>query len=387
MTVTPKGPDISGLRIQREQPVREAPAGGRRWPIIAIALVVVGLGAVGLRGLTARPREVAVTRPTVTRLDPGNEVLTATGYVVSRHQAQVGSKVLGRVEKLLADEGNRVQAGQALAILDQGDLPAQLAAIEVNLPQARNDLDRQDELMKRGLTTQSALETAQTRVRSLEAQAQVIRAQLEQFAIRAPFAGTVILRNLELGETISPTGFTNASSADRGFVIADLSDLEVEADVNESRIADLRAGEPARVELDGLPGRSMQGRLRMIQPTANRQKATVQAKVTIISPDPGVRPDMTARVTFLRSGPAASRAPSRPKIFVPSEAVTRRGADTGVWAVEGGRLHWTPVTVGAAAAGQMEVTRGLTGQETLVARPGPELKDGLAVKPKTETQE
>jgi RND family efflux transporter MFP subunit len=387
MTVTPGGPDISGLRIQREAPPADAPRRRGRWPLYATLLILAGLGAAAYLLLAHRPRLVETSRPTVTRQDPGNEVLTATGYVVSRHQAQVGSKVLGRVEKLLADEGERVRAGQELATLDTGDLPAQLSAIEVNLPQARNDLSRQEELMKRGLTTQSALETAQTRVRTLEAQASVIRAQLEQFAIRAPFAGTVILRNLELGETISPTGFTNASSADRGFVVADLTDLEVEADVNESRIAELRAGQPARVELDGLPGKSMSGRLRMIQPTANRQKATVQSKVTILNPDPGVRPDMTARVTFLRSGAELHAASAQPRIYVSAAAVARRGSEEGVWIIEDGVLKWRPVTTGEAAAGQREVTRGLEGQETVVEHPATDLKEGMAVKPKPAAQE
>ncbi len=389
MSQTNAGPDLSGLKIHRGEPDRPTSGGGSagRWVGLIVLLAVVAAAALGARAFLNRPARVAVTTPMVSRSDLGNEMLSASGYVVSRRQARVGSKVVGRVDRMYVDEGSRVSVGQLLATMDQGDLPAQLAQVEASLPQARNELTRQKALMARNLTTPAAFDAADTRVRTLEAQVKVVQSQQEQLAIRAPFAGTIILRNLQLGETVAPNGYISASnSQDRGFVIADLSDLEVEADVNESNIAQLRPGQPCRVEVDALPGQSMGARIRMIQPTANRQKATVQAKVSILRPLPQVRPDMTAKVTFLKTGEKTAMPKAPPRIYVPESTVVKRGNDTGVWSVEtGGMLRWLPVETAPGSPGQLEIKRGLAGNESLVLKPAPNLKEGSKIMPAAES--
>jgi HlyD family secretion protein len=385
MNLTNQGLDLSGLRIDRREPEGRPGRDWRRWPILVVMLVILTGGAISAAKMfLSHPLQVSVTQPLVTRTDPGGEVLTASGYVVSRHQARVGSKVLGRVSRMMADEGQRVRAGQVLAELDAGELPAQRGAVDVNLPDARRELERQQALMTRGLTAQTTLDAARTRVASLEAQARIIDAQLEQLKIRAPFAGTITLRNLELGETVSGNPFNNTGSTDRGFVLADLGDLEVEADVSETQIAQLRTGQAARVEVEALPGRTMPGRLRFIQPTANRQKATVTAKVRIQDPDPQVRPDMSAKVTFLRTADRPSTTVAAPRFFLSQDAVARRGSETGAWQARDGRARWMPIEVAPARAGQVEVLRGLGGGETVILKPPVKLRDGDRVKPRTE---
>lgn len=389
MNPTTEGPDLSGLKIHRDEPARPTPGGGGvgRWVGPIVLLAVVAAAALGTRAFLNRPPRLAVTTPMVSRSDLGNEMLSASGYVVSRRQARVGSKVVGRVDRMYVDEGSRVSAGQILASMDQGDLPAQLAQVEASLPQARNELTRQKALMARNLTTPAALDAADTRVRTLEAQVRVVESQQEQLAIRAPFAGTIILRNLQLGETVAPNGYISASnSQDRGFVIADLADLEVEADVNESNIAQLRPGQPCRVEVDALPGQGMEARIRMIQPTANRQKATVQAKVSILKPLAQVRPDMTAKVTFLKAGEKTEAPRAAPRIYVPESVVVKRGTETGVWDVQsGGILRWLPVETAPGSSGQLEIKSGLKGTESLVLKPLPILKEGSTITPAAES--
>ncbi len=379
------GPDLSGLKINRTD-LPAPPSWGSRKALFAVAFAAAFAASAfaGLRLFQGTPT-VVVTQPTITRSDAGNEILTATGYVVARHLAQVGSKVLGRVNRLYADEGQSVRAGQLLAELDPGELPAQLDQARVELPDARRERDRQEALLARGLTAEVTRDAAITRVASLEARLKVLEAQLEQLRIRAPFNGTIILRNLDLGETISPNPLGNSSQSDRGYLIADLHELEVEAEVNESQIAKLANSQPARVEVDALPGQVMRGRIRFIQPTANRQKATVMCKTSIRDPDPRVRPDMNARVTYIRDEAAARQAEAAPpRVFVPADAVVERAGAKGVWLVEDSKLSWAPVETSPGPAGQVQVTRGLKGTESLVLHPTPKLKAGMAVKTRAE---
>ena len=148
--------------------------------------------------------------------------------------------------------------------------------------------------------------------------------------------------------------------------MADLATLEVEVDVNEAYIARIRAGQPARITLDAYPDTGFRGAVRLVVPTADRQKATVQVKVSILDHDARILPEMGARVEFLEGArPAAGPAP-RPRVSVPAEAVHADGNETVVWVVKDGRLERRVVDAGPTSGGLREVRSGLTGGETLL---------------------
>lgn len=123
---------------------------------------------------------------------------------------------------------------------------------------------------------------------------------LEDTVIRAPIDGTVLEKLIEPGELVSPQSFGGTRGARTELLsLANLAQLQVEVDVNESDFAKIRMGQPARVTLDAYPDRAYSARVREIAPEANRQKATVQIKVEILDPDARVLPEMNARVDFL----------------------------------------------------------------------------------------
>ena len=135
-------------------------------------------------------------------------------------------------------------------------------------------------------------------------------ATLENTYIRAPFSGTVLRKEAEVGEVVAPSvggGLT------RGAVVtmADLGSLEVEVDVNEAYIARVRHGQPARITLDAYQDTSFRGEVRQVVPTADRQRATVQVKVSIVDRDPRILPEMGARVDFMEDGRADGRTGGR----------------------------------------------------------------------------
>jgi RND family efflux transporter MFP subunit len=156
--------------------------------------------------------------------------------------------------------------------------------------------------------------------------------------------------------------------------MADLETLEVEVDVNEAYIAQVRNGQPVRIVLDAYPQAAFKGAVRQIVPTADRQRATVQVKVSISDKDPRILPEMGARVEFLADTAAAEAEP--PRIFVPAEAVHTDGGATIVWVVREGKAWRVTIDAGPVSGGRREVRSGLSGGETIVTGPATELEDG-----------
>src|SRR6185295_18874699 len=149
-------------------------------------------------------------------------------------------------------------------------------------------------------------EAAAARIQSAQAGRQFAQANLENTVIRAPFTGTVLRKEAEVGEVVAPSvggGLT------RGAVVtmADLTTLEVEVYVNEAYIARVTGGQAARITLDAYPDTSFSGQVRQVVPTADRQRATVQVKVSILDKDPRILPEMGARVVF-EDTPGAGQA-------------------------------------------------------------------------------
>jgi RND family efflux transporter MFP subunit len=196
----------------------------------------------------------------------------------------------------------------------------------------------------------------------------------------------VVKKMAEVGESVAPIPpGVNISTASGAIVaLADLATLEVEADVSESNVAKLGPTQPAEVTVEAFPDRRYKAVLRQIIPTADRTKATVQVKVTILDKDKDLKPEMSAKVTFLEpeKAAAASAAPEPPRVVVPREAVATRDGRSVVFEVQEQRARSRAVALGRERDGQVVVQQGLSGSETLVARPSDTLKDGDAVKVK-----
>jgi RND family efflux transporter MFP subunit len=406
-TVTGSAHDLNRLRINRDAP---GPGVSRALKIsvgigLAALLLVAGTLVLLRRGTGVT---VQVTRAEVTGGAGGaGSGITANGYVVARTKASVSSKIAGRLEYLGVTEGSHVNKGEVMARLEHADYEAQVSQAEAQLAQARaalteaetnrdqlqRDVTRAKDLLTRNLISGQQVEqlvaqqnAAQARVELQRAQAQsaeaalgVARVTLENTNIRAPFDGTVLRKDAEVGEVVAPSvggGLT------RGAVVtmADLKTLEVEVDVNESYIAQIRSNQPARIVLDAYPDSSYRGAVRQIVPTADRQRATVLVKVGIINPDSKILPEMAARVEFLEeAAPAKGPAPA-PRVFVPGSAVHEEGGRSVVWVVRDGKVNRQQVDAGPVSAGRREIRSGLSGGEQVVTGQSGTLEEGKTVK-------
>jgi RND family efflux transporter MFP subunit len=350
--------------------------------------------------------EVKVGRAEVVGGGAGGSVgITANGYVVARTRASVASRISGRLASLSVEEGSVVRRGQILARLDNDDYVAAVAQAEAEQSRAEaaviearavrdqlaRDLARSRELLAKNLEPArtaedlaSQLASAEARInvqlaqiRSAEAAVAFARANLENTSIRAPFDGTVLRKDAEVGEVVAPVATGGGLTRGAVVTMADLKTLEVEVDVNESYIAQVTGGQPTRIVLDAYPTASFAGRVRQIVPTADRQRATVQVKVSITDRDPRILPEMGARVEFLDTTTAVPNAPAR--VFVPAAAVVTAGSATVVWVVRDGVVRRTTIEAGPVSGGRREVRSGLSGGESLVLDPPQDLSDGAKV--------
>ena len=155
-------------------------------------------------------------------------------------------------------------------------------------------------------------------------------------------------------------------------------------DVNEAYIGRVRHGQPARITLDAYQDTSFRGKVRQVVPTADRQRATVQVKVSIVDHDPRILPEMGARVDFLVSDSGAAAAPASgpaaARFRLPASAVRENGGRSVVWLVREGRLQAREVEAGPVSGGYREIARGLSGGERVVTGGVESPKEGMRVK-------
>jgi RND family efflux transporter MFP subunit len=386
-------PDLSSLRIDRSPP--PARSGPPMRLIAGVSVAVLAVVVLSVMRLVGGSRAIAVTLATAEATGGGTGSgagISANGYVVARTKASVSSKILGRLAWVGITEGSQVRTGQVIARLESGDFRAGLLAARANIAQgeaqvmqAQRDLKRAQALRAQGLLPESELENVQTRLQVATAQLNAARAQagvseanLENTNVRAPFTGTVLRKDAEVGEIVAPSSAGGGLTRTAIVTMADLTTLEVEVDVNEAYIAQVTNGQPARITLDAYPDTSFSGRVRQVVPTADRQKATVLVKVSILDRDPRILPEMGAKVVF-EAGPAAPRAVPR-RVFVPQAAVAQVEGRPAVWVVEDGAVRLQGVEVGLTRGDRVEVRQGLQGGESLVLSPPAGMKNGVKVR-------
>jgi HlyD family secretion protein len=294
---------------------------------------------------------------------------------VAKAKADLDNAVAGQVNAKVTYDRTR-------KLVEEGVLPKQ------NLDDAQAKLDsaaaqvlaftRTWDLAKLGPRKED-IDAARGLVEQAKGQVALVETQLSNTIIRAPIDGTILERNVEIGEFVT-TGMVSDKGA-KGYVvsIADLNDLKVELDINQNDFAKLGGKQKGIVTTDAFPDRKYDGVIDEVSPEANRQKATVQVKVKILHADQYLRPEMNASVAFVSDAkPAVGGAAPKPTLLIPATAV-RSGS---VFLIAGGRAVKRAVKTGATMPGGIVIEDGLIGGEDLILSPPADLKDGDRVKAK-----
>jgi HlyD family secretion protein len=363
--------------------------------VIAVLLVgAVGAGAgayyANRKGTAPHVTTAAVSRGSIV------ENVSATGTLQALTTVQVGTQVSGTVAWLGADYNSLVKKGQVIARLDPSLLDAQVQQAEattsrvtadvdnarVQLADARQKLERSRQLAARQLIAQSdfdaatlAVDTAQAQLRS--AQAQLVQAQAslsqarvdrEHAVITAPIDGIVIQRSVDMGQTVaaslqSPTIFQ---------IAADLTQMQVNASIDESDIGRIAPGQRVSFRVDAYPNDTFTGRMTQVrlQPTVVQNVTTYSAIIDVPNPELKLKPGMTATVNVeIARRDDVLRVPTAALRFTPTAETlaafgqepvptTSRGAQKRLWTFVDGHLEAVPVTIGLADGQFTEITDG-----------------------------
>ncbi len=274
-------------------------------------------------------------------------------------------------------ENSRIELRRAKELFDAGVVSRQEYDNAQTVSEARKarvaSLDRAYELRRIG-PREEEIAAARGEVSQVTGEVAYSRTMLDATIIRAPSNGTILERNVEIGEFVT-TGFVGDRGA-KGYVVslADLNDIQVELDISQDDFSRLRMGQRCIVTTDAYRDRHYAGEVVEISPEADRQKATVQVKVQILEPDAYLRPEMNANVAFQAADERTDQAPAAaPAVTVPLSAVRDGNA---VFLLVGGRAVRRAVSVRGSTARGVEIAAGLAGGEDVILNPPAALKDG-----------
>ncbi len=397
--------DLSRLKIDKT--AKTVPTLRRKRPmlIIGASALIVLAAVLYWMGVFTPAQSVEVATVSQTYPSQSFTLLNASGYVVAQRKAAVASKITAQLLEISVEEGSRVKKGDIIARLEGADAAAareqaqanlsvsrySLAQARAELEDARASFEREKELLTQEYTTKASYDAAEARykkaaagvsgaessVKAAEAALEAARVNVEYTVIRAPFDAVVLTKNADIGDIITPLGAAaNAKAA--VVTIADMNSLQVEADVSESNLEQVKAGQPCEIQLDALPDKRFRGEVHMVIPTADRTKATVMVKVRFVDKDPRILPEMSAKVAFLSK--AVSPGEEKPRTTINPAAVLSRNGKSMAFVIKEGRVEEQEIATGEKLGDLLVVTGGVKAGDRVVLNPPKGLKSGSRVK-------
>ncbi|EKT4465179.1 efflux RND transporter periplasmic adaptor subunit [Pseudomonas putida] len=345
---------------------------------VALALLLSACGQETAAPAAPRPALVVQPQPAGASAD------SYPGEVRARFEPELAFRIGGKVTKRLVEEGQRVKADQPLAELDPQDVRlqleanrAQLAAAQANLALVRTERDRYQKLLDKQMVSRSQFDNAENlyraglaRLKQAKAEFDVAGNQAEYAVLRAPQAGVIAKRQVEVGQVVAAgqTVFTLAADGEREVLIG----------LPEQQFARFAVGQTVSVELWSHPNARYEGRIRELSPAADPRSRTFAARIAFTSASAPAELGQSARVFIAH----AEQAP----LSVPLSAVTAEQGQAYVWRVnKDSRLERAVVRLGPYGADSVPVLEGLRADDWVVAAGGHVLREGQQVRPVDRT--
>jgi HlyD family secretion protein len=392
----------------------------RKTILIALfALLVVVLVVGNLRSRREKSVEVTVEKASLQDL---TSIISASGEVKPKKNVNISAQAPGQIVKIGVVEGQAVKAGDFLLQLDATQYEAnaerdkaliqsyrsQLIQADARMKRAQNNYERQKQLYDSQLISQEQLETAKVEWDIARAEVQAIRHQVQQAEASlkstldslsktvyySPIDGIITSLPVEEGE-VAVIGMLNVAGTVL-MTIADLSEMEVEVEVDETDVVGLKLGQEAKVRVDALPNQTLEGVVTEIGSSAiAKMTSSLQESrdflvtVTLTEPPPTLKPGLSASTDIITAEKKGVLAVPISALVIKekegrSDSSREATEEEGVYIVADGRAKFRPVTRGIMGGMSIEITSGIKdGQEVIV---GPysalrEIKDGILVKP------
>ena len=292
------------------------------------------------------------------------QAIAAVGSLRSDETVILRPEVAGRVSQILFKEGERVTKGQVLVKLDDSVQQADLDRARANLTLSKTKHDRSIDLRNKGFISNQALDEAKNNLQVAQADSELMAARGSKATIRAPFSGTIGLRQVSVGDYVKEgQDMVNLESLDP---------LKVDFRVPELALSLLRDGQLMQITLDALPDKAYDGKVVAINPLIDANGRAVSIRAQVPNKDGKLRPGMFARVRLFTSA-------NKDTIVVPEEALFPLGDDKYVYKVVEGRALRQKIDIGQRREGKVEVMAGLTPDDVVVTAGVIKLREGVPV--------
>jgi membrane fusion protein (multidrug efflux system) len=320
------------------------------------------------------PVTVTTTEASATTWQPE---LHAVGSLKATKGVAISPEMAGRVTAIGFDSGQRVSAGDLLVSLNTATEEAELDRLQAQKELAEVQLRRQRRLLRQDQTSQAAVDEAVAQVESLAARIQGERSLIEKKQIRAPFGGVLGIRQVDLGEYVSPGA--------RLVTLQDLKPLYVDFDLPQQDMAQVATGMPVTLTVDTFPGETFTGEITAIEPQVAQETRNFPVRATLANDDGRLRPGMFADV--------AVQLPERRRVVtLPKTAVTSNPYGQSVFVVQEGEgdgpatVSKRFVTTGDSRGSQVAITEGIQPGDTVVTSGQLKLREGARIEVNNEVQ-
>ncbi|MBN9460895.1 MAG: efflux RND transporter periplasmic adaptor subunit [Burkholderiales bacterium] len=349
------------------------------WRAIALAVILLAVVVAGLwfwrasrgggPGYTP-PGAIDVVAATV-KAEPAPASVEALGELRAVRQVTLASEVAGRITAISFEPGQRVKTGTVLVQLDDSTEQADLAAARAGAAFAEQQWKRAGELASTGATSREVLQQRQSERDRTAAQVRQLEARLRKMRVRAPFAGELGLRQVDLGQYLNP--------GDKAVTLTDLDTLHVNFDVPQQELARLRVGQRVEVRSDTPGAAPLEAKVTAIEPQVGRDTRNATVQALLANPKRTLRPGMYVTV--------AVALPDEPDaLLVPATAIiTSASGDTAavvreLSAQQAGKAEIVPIVAGRRIGDRVVVAHGLKAGDVVVTEGQLRLQPGAAVR-------
>ena len=312
-----------------------------------------------------------------------SEKLFYTGVIEAWNKINVTPDIGGKIARIHVEEGDRVEKGQLLAELDTravrlqlDQAQAALAVAEANYNDAQKNMERMERLKKEDAASDQqyekiklAYEAADAQLKQARAAVNLARYNLDVSLMKAPFSGVVASKNAEVGEVINPMmgGFSPTSGV---LTLMDFSRVKIEIDATQQDVARIKKGQPAQLRVTALPDRIFQGRVSIVNITADPVSKKFKVEVTVDNTDLALRPNTFGEVSLEVSTHEHA-------LVIPQNAVLE---NKYVFRVkDGNTVERVDLNLGLQNSDRIEVINGLKEGDLVVVEGNFGLEDGTQI--------
>jgi membrane fusion protein (multidrug efflux system) len=308
-------------------------------------------------------KSVPVEAATVTK-GPLTEQVTAVGSLRSDESVVITSEIAGRIDAIHFKEGTSVPEGAPLISLDDSVYQAEFHQAEAKRVLAEQSNQRVTELFSRKISSASSKDEAESNLAVANAETELAKARLDKTRIVAPFSGIVGLRQVSVGDYITP--------GDPLVGLDAIEQIKVDFKVPEKYLSAVHTGQPIEIKLDAFPGETFRGEVFAIDPRVDIEGRSVFIRARVPNKDQKLRPGQFARVTLIREVKPDA-------LTVPEAAIVPKGADQFVFKIVDGKVQLAKVSIGTRRAGRVELVEGVSAGELVVTAGQLKIRDGAAV--------